>query len=143
MNILQGLISTNETTPTDPAQLFLDYLKLEGYSPVLDGDGDLRFQRNDLTYYIQFDRKDPEFFRLILPNIWSLDSMQERQRAYAAADSANARCKAAKVFVVKDHVWATIEMFLASQDQARPVIERCMNSLQRAMITFSVKMQEA
>ena len=54
------------------------------------------------------------FFRLVFPNFWEIESDGERAQALGAAQEATADTKVAKVFLVKDNVWASVELFVAA-----------------------------
>ena len=46
---------------------------------------------------------------MVLPNIMKVDNDVTRAKALAAADAAASRSKVAKVFTVRDWVWASVE----------------------------------
>lgn len=94
----------NPTTKTEYQQFYMDYLTGEGYRPEVDSDGDVSFKREGLTYYIIVTETDAEFFEMALPNIHSVTSESEREKAYLAADYSNAKSKVSKVYLVGDDV---------------------------------------
>lgn len=93
-------------------RLYMGFLTEEGFKPDLDSDGDVRFKREGKTYVIIIDAKDPEFFRLVLPNIWKIESEAERTQVLIAADASNAKSKVSKVCTMADNVWVSIELFV-------------------------------
>ena len=94
-------------------------LSAEGYRPSIDGDGDVKFKREGRTYFIIVSEKDPEFFRLVLANIWEIENDVERSRVLQAADHSNAASKVSKVYIVKDNVWVCVELFVAAPEDFR------------------------
>ncbi|MCL6595365.1 MAG: hypothetical protein K6V73_04045, partial [Firmicutes bacterium] len=60
-------------TRAQRAQGYLEFLAEEGYRPRLDADGDVVFKVEGGAYYILLD-EDEEFFRLIYPNFWPLET---------------------------------------------------------------------
>ena len=122
--------------------LYSDYLKDEGYKPEIDSDGDVRFKREGRTYFIAVSAKDPEFFRVVLANIWSIDNEAERVKVHAAADFSNAESKVSKVHTVRDNVWVSIELFVASPGDFRGVFTRSMSALDNGVANFVKKMRE-
>jgi hypothetical protein len=84
--------------------LYTEFLKDEGYRPEIRPDGMIHFKREGRTYVINVSEteKDPQFFRVILPNIWKIDSEKTRSQVFIAADFSNARAKVTKVFTVKE-----------------------------------------
>jgi hypothetical protein len=124
------------------AQIYSDYLRGEGYLPSIDQDGDVKFKKEGGIYYIMFSEEDAEFFRLVFPNFWSIETTEERAKVEKAALHATAGTKVAKVFPVKDNVWATIELFCSPPECFKPVFPRSMSALRAAVETFAEKMRE-
>ncbi len=124
------------------AQMFFDFLVSEGYRPEIDEDGDVLFRREGRVYLILVDEDDDEFFRLVFPNFWSIDNEFEREKAEKAALYASAKTKVAKVFTVRDNVWASIEMFCSPLENFKPVFERSIRALNVAVQSFAEKMRE-
>jgi hypothetical protein len=121
-----------------PADALVELLALEGCHPSVGGQGEIRFVRNELHYVLILSRTDPEFVRLILPNFYAIGNDSERIVAHAAANVANATCKAAKIYVERDQTLAAIECFLASPTQFVPVLMRCAGALEHAARSFAV-----
>jgi len=64
----------------------------------------------------------------------------QKQKVRRAASTATAETKVAKVFPVKDNVWATIEMFCDPPEVVAASIPRSLIALQDAVATFREKM---
>ena len=122
--------------------MYVKYLMEEGYKPEVDSDGDVQFKREGRTYFIGVSELDPGFFRVVLANFWPINSVEERLRVLAAADYSNAELKVFKVFTVKNSVWASIELFVASPEDFRGVFRRSMLTLDSGVIIFARKMLE-
>lgn len=130
-----------DEAPLDWAALYMDALKLEGYDPTVDSDGDIRFKHERWTLCLMRDKRDAEFFRLALPNFWALPDAKERARAERAADRVNRRMKGAKLHSgAGDNMWVTLEMFVADHRQVRPVLMRCVRLLPEAALLFQAVM---
>ena len=125
-----------------PAKLYVDYLTKEGYRPTVDSDGDVVFMHGGGTYYIDIDTNDPQYFRLVFPNFWEIESADELARVMVAANYATMCTKVAKIYVRSDgqNTVASIEMFLAKPEQFREVFHRAMSALQASLINFREKM---
>ena len=123
------------------AETYSDFLTTEGYRPTQDGDGDLIFKKEGRTYLIICDDEDRMFFRLVFPNFWSIDSDAERLQALSAAQESTADTKVAKVFLVRDNVWASVELFVADPAAVAPVFERSMGALESAVNRFASAMR--
>jgi len=121
---------------------YMEFLTREGYRPDIDSDGDVRFKHEGFTYFIEVDEKDDKYFRIGFPNFWSIDSDAERARVLVACDEATRRCKGAKVYSVRDNVWASFETFFDETRQYEPVFRRMMGALRTAVSAFVQKMKE-
>ncbi|MCW7752654.1 hypothetical protein OOT00_01485 [Desulfobotulus sp. H1] len=121
--------------------LYMEYLKGEGYRPEVDEDGDVMFRREGKIYFLFVTEDDSDFFRLVLPNIWPIESIEENLQVLAAADFSNALSKVSKVYTVNDDVWVSIEMFLPSQKDFSQIFRRSMEALDNGVANFVRKMQ--
>jgi len=126
----------------DMAQMYRDYLFEEGYAPRIDNDGDVVFKFEGRTFLIIPDDGDAEFFRLAFPNFWRLESDDERKQAMLAALNVTAAIKVAKIFPVRDNMWATIELFCTPPEAFKPVFGRSLHALNSAVEQFRQSMQE-
>lgn len=125
------------------AELYSNYLRDEGYQPKIDGDGDVVFKAQSLTYILFADEDDREYYRLTIPNFWPIESEKERAQAYAAAGKATAQMKVAKVSVVKDNLWASVEMLIDPIENFTKVFERSLRILQASVEVFRDEMNAA
>ena len=123
-------------------RLYVEYLSAEGYRPSIDGDGDVKFKREGRTYFIIVSEKDPEFFRLVLANIWEIEGDVERSRVLQAADHSNAVSKVSKVYIVKDNVWVCVELFVAAPEDFRGVFQRSMSAMETGVSNYVERMRE-
>ncbi len=124
-------------------RLYRDFLAEEGYKPDVDADGDVRFKREGRTYCIIIDEKDPVFFRLVLPNIWEIESEAERKQVLIAADASNAKSKVSKVCTMGDNVWVSIELFVGEPGDFKKVFTRALSAIDNGVINFVAKMKES
>lgn len=112
------------------------WLANEGYAPKIDGDGDIVIKIEGGTYCVILEDGDEEFYRLVYPSFWSIDSETERQQVVRAAEAATGKTKVAKVFVVKQNTWASIELFLSSADEFNRTFRRSVSALQASIRNF-------
>lgn len=119
------------------------FLTEEGFRPQMDGKDFLSFRHDGGTYVIPAEEKDSEYFRMLFPNFWSIDSPDERARALAAASEVTASIKAAKVFVLGDDTMAAIELFLPRPEDFRAVFPRALHVLKLASDRFAASMSGA
>ena len=45
--------------------MYVDFLTEEGYKPTVDSDGDVRFKKEGMTYFISVHSNDPQYFRIV------------------------------------------------------------------------------
>jgi len=124
------------------ALTYMEFLEDEGMQPSLDASGAVTFASRGRSYYLIVDDDDPQYFRLLYPNFWSLDSAAERQRALLAAAEVTAGVKVAKVYVLGEDTQAAAEMFLADPQDLRQVFSRALRALQGAVRRYTDLMQE-
>ncbi len=123
------------------ADLYYSFLDTEGYRPEME-EGFIKFKSDGGTYLVVVDENDEQYFRLIFPNFWPIESEAERAKVLAAADHATAETKVAKVFTVRDNVWATIEIFCSQPDNFKGIFNRAMRALKAGVRAFLEKMRE-
>ena len=128
-------------TKQERAEMYRGFLAEEGYVPKIDGDGDVTFKYEGGGYFIGVDEKDEEFFRLVFPSFWSIESEVEREKVAKAALQATAETKVAKVFPVRDNTWASIEMFCSPPEAFKAVFRRSLSALQASVESFREGMQ--
>jgi hypothetical protein len=122
--------------------LYMEALAEEGYRPKLDEDGDIVFKAEGRTLYIRMYPDDTEYFQLVLPNFWKIESDEEREMALVAANHATRITKVAKVFVTKANTCASIEAFLPDPSLFIKIINRSVAALRNGAEHFAEKMQD-
>lgn len=128
-------------TKQERVDMYMRYLAEEGYVPKIDEDGDIKFKFEGGIYFIIIDDEDDDFFRLVYPNFWSIDSEEERMQVYIAAAHATAETKVAKVYPVRDNVWASIEKFCSPPEVFKSIFRRSLGALRAGVNNFREKMR--
>jgi len=123
------------------AEVYAEFLRAEGFRPVVDDAGDLVFKCEGRYYCVTVDDDDPLYFRLVFPNFWGLESEAERHWARIAAAEVTAEFKVVKVYPQHDDMQAATELFLAADGDFRLVFERCIAALQGAVRRFCELME--
>lgn len=118
--------------------LYTQYLQQEGFLPKVDEDGDVVFKAEGLTYVLFSAEDDEEYFRLAIPNFWGIEpgDEQDRMRVLAASASVTAQMKVAKVQVIRDKVWASVEMLIDPIENFTKVFPRSLRMLQATIREF-------
>lgn len=122
-------------------EVYAEFLRAEGFRPVIDDAGDLVFKCDGGFYFVTVDDDDPHYFRLVFPNFWGLESEAERHRARAVAAEITAEFKVVKVYPQHDDMQAAAELFLPNPADFRLVFERCLAGLQGAVRRFCELME--
>ena len=127
---------------TGKLAMYKAYLEEEGFHPTQEGKL-LFFKEEGRSYVLFANEDDPGFFQLVYPGFWSIESDDERARAYQAANHATAATKVVKIHVQEDgqNVWASIEMFFESPEQFKGVFTRSINALKAGVANFAEKMK--
>ncbi|HOJ13411.1 MAG TPA: hypothetical protein PLS81_04775 [Deltaproteobacteria bacterium] len=129
-------------TKSELAARYTDFLTDQGFRPEIDKDGDVKFLFEGGLYYILVSEKDPEFFRLVYPNFWEIESDEEKMKATIAASFATADTKVAKVILVGNNVWASVESFFESPDHFKGVFRRSISAIRTAVSSFRDNMKQ-
>jgi len=106
-----------------------EWLSSEGYKYDVDGDGDIHFKYQGKNFFFTSDG-DEQFFRIIMPNIYDVDN--DREKVLEVCNDITANLKVGKAFLVGDHMWLSIEMFLDSTPEVGDFFERCLEILMAA-----------
>jgi hypothetical protein len=122
-------------------QMYIEYLKEEGFIPKVDYDNDIVFKYEGKTFLINIDERDEQYFRLILPNFWSIDDTTEMSKALKVANDVNTSTKVATIIIVRDHVWAVAEMFIDGTPEIDDFFKRTLDLVKLAADRFSKGMQ--
>jgi hypothetical protein len=123
-------------TAEDLQAMYTEHLGELGLDAVVDEDGDVVFRFEGKTFMLRVDELDPWCFRVVLANIWSVETEQDRQRAYRAMERTNALSKVAKAYLVEDQVWLSAESLLPTPEDHRAVLGRSMEALVQALGIF-------
>lgn len=126
---------------SDLQELYIGILAQINVEGGIDGDGDIEFEYEDRSYFLEVNEDDTEFYRLVLPNIWPIESELERLKVMKAVNEVNKTKKVAKAYAVNDNVWLTIEMFVDKPDNFIGSFERQFRVINQAVEVFVKAMQ--
>jgi len=136
--------AADEAAPFDLQAFQLEYLRDEGFRPVIDDDGDIVFKAEAKPYVLFNTSDDPELFRLGAVGIWPLSDPDEEQVALRIASDISGRFKVAKAFVVPGPAVFVVVEFLSGDPTAfTQVFGRALTILQAAVSEFRADMQGA
>jgi hypothetical protein len=128
---------------TEELQLmYMSFLEKQGIEGTIDSDGDVQFTYEELVYFFGVDADDPEFFRLVLPNIWPIENEMERLQVLKAMDIANARIKVAKIYMVEDNIWVGVEILQRKVGDFEAYFDRSLELIQQCIVYFRDEMRK-
>jgi hypothetical protein len=127
-------------TMEEMQMMYLSVLEKNELTGTIDGDGDVQFKYDNFTYFIDVDEDDPEYFGLVLANIWPIESELERLQVLKAADMVNASKKVAKVYINNDNVWITYEDIQKDVGDFEAYFERSLQIISQSVSMFRENM---
>jgi len=77
--------------------MYVTYLRTQGYNPSVDSDGDVNFTAQGQSFYIEVLEREPQSFRIVLSS--TLDPGSNRLRALEAASAATRTNRVVRVFL--------------------------------------------
>jgi hypothetical protein len=116
-------------TKQDLQNMYMTYLRNEGYVPSIDKDGDIEFKVQGDYYYVIVNDDDPTFFEIYEQITFSTE--EHRQNAADAMAYANRRTKVAKAMFSSSGESAvlTIQVFLGAPEDFEDVFPRMFSAL--------------
>jgi len=129
-------------------QLYVDYFRGEGFAPgfdvvdeagnkrkeYIDGQGNVAFKREGLTFVLFASPDDPTYLRLVCPNIWQVEG--DPARVHNAISAVNANVKVAKAFMIGNQVSVAAEALLETPDGFTAILPRLLPILTFARQAF-------
>lgn len=119
----------------------MEILSAEGYRPELVDDGDIVFKYEGNSCVVVLDENDELYFRVMLPNFWPIENEKEREQAIKTALDITKKIKVAKVLLVGDQMWCSVETFLPSEESIQPVLASILIVLTGAAESFAEEMR--
>ena len=115
----------------------IDFLASKGASSIDFKDERVSFTLNGLNYIFVHDNSDKYYFRLILPNIYTItDDKEDKSRCLDIINELNRDFKVAKTFVIDNRIWVSVEQFAYSNENISLLFERCIYLLERIIRQF-------
>jgi len=138
LSFIPAYADENDQTKKNLANNYLAFLREEGFSPILDDDGDVKFKYQGDTQYI---RPTINERRLVLLNFFSNISSEKYGKLVRIANSTMAEYYHIRVYVTKRddgnyNVWFRVDNYLVNKDDFKGVIYRCLSTIQDSMKYF-------
>lgn len=126
---------------TEYIAMYSEFLREEGFSPTVDEGGYIVFMFEGSRFCLFIDA-EINYFCLIYPDFWSIDSEKEREAAMRSAMEVTLMVNVAKVIVSGESVGACFQMLCANPEDFKSVIRNAMLLLMTAEHEFRKKMLE-
>ena len=132
---------TVEWTREKLQNIYIEHLRMEGYLPSVDVDGDIQFRGSGDNYFIIIDENDLQFFQVYTGFTLGAISMED---ALNAANYSNRRSKVAKITVSSNGLIASVtaELLLEDPRDFSPVFARALSLIRNAEINFLAQLSE-
>lgn len=101
---------------------FKNYLIHKGITIQKEGETTISFSNEGLNYIFVFDKNDPFYFRLILPNVLRIND--NRNEILDKINDENTKFKVAKSVIINNNVWISVEQFVYTFEKINNLFER-------------------
>jgi len=125
----------NQRTPAEETvrRFYSKCLGNMGFPAEIDPDGDVAFIYEDEHYFIDIDLEDPEYLRVILPDILDARDDSQIQALNHTFNLINSETETSKIFFADDNrPWISSEMFLTSLQNFPQIIQHMVLDIQEA-----------
>ncbi len=121
---------------------FKDYLSSSNIDIIKEDQTGISFEYGGFKYLFVVDENDPFYFRLILPNVLSINTGVQSV-IYGVINVINKNYKAVKVFVNDDaNIWISVEEFIHSKENIYDLFKRIIELLKIVIADFKAKINE-
>lgn len=142
--LLMTIDTANAQSASDLQDMYLSYLREQGYQPEIDSDGDVMFKAEGSSYYIIVDEGDLESFRMLYPGFWEIESLSEKAKVYEVVNYINRTKKIVKAYLysTEDNVSMDANILVENPEDFKLHFRRMLNLLISQKREFREKMNE-
>ena len=125
-------------------QMYISYLMEQGYQASVDSDGDIKFKAEGRTFFIIVYDDDLQFFSVLFPNFWEIESLAEKEKVFEVANYLNRSIKVVKTYINprEDNVSIGVEIFLNKPEDFKVNFNRIVDLLMSTVREFRDRMSE-
>jgi hypothetical protein len=128
-----------QMSKTQLQEMYVAWLRTEGYNPSVDSDGDVNFTAQGQKFYIDVMAEDLQSFRIVLSDFLSMG--QDRLKALEAAASEIATTKAISFNLTSNNRLAINSfIFIARPEDFKTHLKRMVDNILTARKDFLAKM---
>jgi len=126
-----------QMTKSQLQNMYVIYLRGEGYSPSVDSDGDVNFTAHGQSFYIDVIDNDLQSFHLVLLGFLDIGSASNRLKALDAASAVTRTTKAVRLYITSSgRIAVDSFIFLAKPDDFKMHLNRLVNIMISAREEF-------
>ncbi|MCL2213740.1 MAG: hypothetical protein FWC06_00890 [Treponema sp.] len=135
---LAGITGLNaQMTKAQLQDMYVAYLRSEGYQPSVDSDGDVNFTAQGHRFYIDVLDTDLTSFHLVLTNFLDIGGESNRLRALNAASAVTRTTKVVRLYITSSgRIAVDSFIFLAKPEDFSIHISRLVNIMVQSRNEF-------
>ena len=126
---------------SEPSRLdiILEFLAEEGFRPQKASETSVVFKYEGKRRWVDLDESDTTWYQVVAPNIWEIESEDELQKAYEAANLVNRSLKNVKAYVRRDgeNVFVEFGSFYDYTDELLPHLLRMVKIVNSGVKKFT------
>jgi len=117
--------------------MYVSYLRGEGYSPTVDSDGDVNFTAQGQRFYIDVVDNDLQSFHLVLTGFLDIGSASNRLKALDAASAVTRTTRVVRLYITSSgKIAIDCYIFIAKPDDFKVHLNRMVNIMVAAREEF-------
>lgn len=130
-----------QMTKAQLQEMYVSYLRSEGYQPSVDSDGDVNFTSQGQRFYIDVMENDLQSFRLVLTNFIEIENASNRLKALETASQITNTTRVVRIFLTSSGKIAIDSfIFLAKPDDFKIHLSRLIGLMIGAKNEYNLKM---
>ena len=140
--MLAGINSLSaQITKSQLQDMYITYLRTEGYNPSVDSDGDVNFSAQGQRFYIDVMENDLQSFRIVLTSFLDIGGSSKRLKALEEASYITRTTKVARLFFTEsDRIAIDAFIFIANPEDFKLYLNRMVNIIVSARSEFIERM---
>ena len=140
--ILAGINNLNaEMTRSQLQDMYVSYLRNEGYSPWIDSDGDVNFSVQRYRFYINVMDNDLQSFQIVLAGFLDIGGESNRLKALEEASAVTRTTRVVRLYITSTgRVAIDTYIFLARPEDFSVHLNRMVNIMLLARAEFLQRM---
>ena len=127
--MLAGLACLSaQMTKAQLQDMYVNYLRNEGYQPSVDSDGDVNFSVQGLRFYINVMENDLQSFQLVLTNFLDIGGASNKLKALETASYVTRTTRVVRLYITSsDRIAIDSFIFLAKPEDFSVHLNRLVN----------------